>query len=166
MAVIGLGLVGQLTVQILHAYGFPVLGLDVDPGRVEGARRWSMERYGVIGRDDVDGMALAFSNGVGVDAVVVTASTNTSEPVELAGRILRERGRVSVVGDVGMDVPRRLYYDRELDIRMSRSYGPGRYDPVYEERGVDYPIAYARWTGASEHGGVLAPGCSGSPEYG
>ena len=146
VAVIGLGLVGQLTVQILHAYGFPVLGLDVDPGRVEGARRWSMERYGVIGRDDVDGMALAFSNGVGVDAVVVTASTNTSEPVELAGRILRERGRVSVVGDVGMDVPRRLYYDRELDIRMSRSYGPGRYDPVYEEWGVDYPIAYARWT--------------------
>ena len=146
VAVIGLGLVGQLTVQILHAYGFPVLGLDVDPGRVEGARRWSMERYGVIGRDDVDGMALAFSNGVGVDAVVVTASTNTSEPVELAGRILRERGRVSVVGDVGMDVPRRLYYDRELDIRMSRSYGPGRYDPVYEEWGIDYPIAYARWT--------------------
>ena len=146
VAVIGLGLVGQLTVQILHAYGFPVLGLDVDPGRVEGARRWSMERYGVIGRDDVDGMALAFSNGVGVDAVVVTAATNTSEPVELAGRILRERGRVSVVGDVGMDVPRRLYYDRELDIRMSRSYGPGRYDPVYEEWGVDYPIAYARWT--------------------
>ena len=146
VAVIGLGLVGQLTVQILHAYGFPVFGLDVDSGQVESARRWSMDRYGVIGRDDVDAMAYAFSNGVGVDAVVVTASTNTSEPVELAGRILRERGRVSVVGDVGMDVPRRLYYDRELDLRMSRSYGPGRYDPVYEEWGVDYPIAYARWT--------------------
>ena len=146
VAVIGLGLVGQLTVQILHAYGFPVLGLDVDPGRVEDARRWGLEGHGVIGRDDVDAMALAFSGGVGVDAVIVTASTDTSEPVELAGRILRERGRVSLVGDVGMDVPRRLYYDRELDIRMSRSYGPGRYDSVYEEWGIDYPIAYARWT--------------------
>ncbi len=146
VAVIGLGLVGQLTVQILRAYGFPVLGLDVDSGRVEDARRWGMEGHGVIGRDDVDAMALAFSGGVGVDAVIITASTDTSEPVELAGRILRERGRVSLVGDVGMDVPRRLYYDRELDIRVSRSYGPGRYDPVYEEWGIDYPIAYARWT--------------------
>ena len=146
VAVIGLGLVGQLTVQVLHAYGFPVFGLDVDHGRVEDARRWGMEGHGVIGQDDVEAMARSFSGGAGVDAVIVTASTHTSEPVELAGRILRERGRVSVVGDVGMDVPRRPYYDRELDIRVSRSYGPGRYDPVYEERGVDYPIAYARWT--------------------
>ena len=146
VAVIGLGLVGQLTVQILHAYGFPVFGLDVDSERVVGAERWGMEAGGVIGRDDVEAKANAFSGGVGIDAVIVTAATDTSEPLEMAGRILRERGRVSVVGDVKMEVPRRLYYDRELDLRISRSYGPGRYDPSYEEMGIDYPIAYARWT--------------------
>ena len=146
VAVIGLGLLGQITVQLLHAYGTPVLGLDVDGDRVETAKGWGMEAGGIIGRDDVEAMASAFSSGVGIDAVVITAATETSEPVELAGRLLRERGRVSVVGDVGMDVPRRLYYERELDLRVSRSYGPGRYDHSYEEQGIDYPIAYARWT--------------------
>ena len=145
-AVIGLGLVGQLTVQILHAYGFPVLGLDVDAGRVDDTGKRGLERGGVIGRDDVEAIANEMSGGMGLDAVLITAATDTSEPVELAGRILRERGRVSVVGDVLLNVPRRLYYDRELDLRVSRSYGPGRYDPVYEEQGIDYPIAYARWT--------------------
>ena len=146
VAVIGLGLVGQLTVQILHAYGFPVLGLDMNRLQVERAGRWGLEQAGVIDRDDPEALAHALAGGNGVDAVIITASTATSEPVELAGRLLRERGRVSVVGDVGMQVPRRLYYERELDIRVSRSYGPGRYDPTYEEQGIDYPIAYARWT--------------------
>ena len=146
VAVIGLGLVGQLTVQILHAYGFPVLGMDVNPDRVDEATKWGMEKGGVVGRDDVEAMAQGFSGGVGVDAVIITAASETGEPVDLAARLLRERGRVSVVGDVKLDASRRLYYDRELDLRVSRSYGPGRYDPSYEERGVDYPIGYARWT--------------------
>ena len=146
VAVIGLGLVGQLTVQLLHAYGFPVLGLDVNSRRVADAVGRGMELGGVIGHDDPEAMGWGFSKGLGVDAVIITAATETSEPVELAGRLLRERGRVSVVGDVGLDVPRRLYYERELDLRVSRSYGPGRYDPSYEEKGIDYPIAYARWT--------------------
>ena len=146
VAVIGLGLVGQLTVQILHAYGFPVLGMDVNSGRVDEATKWGMEKGGVVGRDDVEAMAQGFSGGVGVDAVIITAASETGEPVDLAGRLLRERGRVSVVGDVKLDVSRRLYYERELDLRVSRSYGPGRYDPSYEEQGVDYPISYARWT--------------------
>ncbi len=146
VAVIGLGLVGQITAQILRAYGFPVLGLDVNPTRVSEAARWGMELGAVIGRDEPEQVALGFSKGAGVDAVIITAAADNSEPVDLAGRLLRERGRVSVVGDVGMDIPRRLYYERELDLRVSRSYGPGRYDPSYEERGIDYPIAYARWT--------------------
>lgn len=146
VAVIGLGLVGQLTTQILHAYGFPVLGLDVNAGRVADAVGRGMELGGVIGQDDPEAICGGFSKGLGVDAVIITASTDTSQPVEMAGRLLRERGRVSVVGDVGLDVPRRLYYERELDLRVSRSYGPGRYDPSYEEGGLDYPIAYARWT--------------------
>ncbi len=146
VTVIGLGLIGQLTVQVLRAYGSPVLGLDTNAARVETALELGLETGGVIGRDDVDGLALAFSHGAGVDAVIVTAGTSSSDPVRLAGDILRERGRVSVVGDVGMDVPRRVYYGKELDLRVSRSYGPGRYDPSYEEHGLDYPLAYVRWT--------------------
>jgi len=81
-----------------------------------------------------------------VDAVIITAATKSDDPVELAGRICRDKGRVSVVGDVGLDIPRKIYYEKELDLRISRSYGPGRYDANYEEKGVDYPIGYVRWT--------------------
>jgi predicted dehydrogenase/threonine dehydrogenase-like Zn-dependent dehydrogenase len=146
VAVIGLGLVGQLTLQLLDAYGFPALGLDVNPRQVESARHWGIGEVAVIDGDATEDLARTFSGGHGLDAVIITASTKSNDPVTLAGRISRERGRVSVVGDVGMDVPRRLYYERELDLRVSRSYGPGRYDPIYEEQGVDYPLAYARWT--------------------
>ena len=146
VAVIGLGLLGRLTVQVLRAYGFPVLGLDVSAAQVEAAAESGMEAGAVIGQDDVDAAGLSVSGGAGVDAVIITAATTTSEPVELAGRLLRERGRVSVVGDVRMDVPRRVFYGKELDLRVSRSYGPGRYDPSYEEHGIDYPLPYARWT--------------------
>ena len=146
VAVIGLGLIGQLTVQILNAYGFPVLGLDVSQRQVEKALKLGLREAAVIGQDDVEKVARAFSDGQGVDAVIITAATKSREPIELAGRICRDKGRVSVVGDVGMDIPRNLYYEKELDLRISRSYGPGRYDPNYEERGIDYPIGYVRWT--------------------
>src|SRR5690606_38945492 len=88
----------------------------------------------------------AFTEGIGVDAVVITAATDSNDPIELAGEISRDRGTVSVVGAVKMDVPRRVYYEKELQLRLSRSYGPGRYDPSYEEGGHDYPIGYVRWT--------------------
>lgn len=146
VAVIGLGLVGQLTLQLLDAYGFPALGLDVNPRQVESARHQGSGDVAVIDVDGTEDLASTFSGGHGLDAVIITASTKSNDPLALAGRISRERGRVSVVGDVGMDVPRRLYYERELDLRVSRSYGPGRYDPSYEEQGIDYPLAYARWT--------------------
>ncbi len=146
VAVIGLGLVGRLTAQVLAAYGFPVLGLDTDASRVETGAAAAMDGAAVIGRDDVQSVAQGFSQGAGLDAVIVTAATGSSDPVRLAGEILRHRGRVSVVGDVGMDIPRRVYYGKELDLRVSRSYGPGRYDPSYEEHGLDYPLPYVRWT--------------------
>jgi len=146
VAVIGLGLVGQLTVQILNAYGFPTLGLDVSQRQVEKALKLGLSEGAVIGQDDVEKVAKAFSNGRGLDAVIITAATKGNEPIELAGRICRDKGRVSAVGNVGLDIPRNIYYEKELDLRISRSYGPGRYDPNYEEKGIDYPIGYVRWT--------------------
>jgi len=146
VAVIGLGLLGQLTVQTLNAYGFPVFGLDVSQRQLEKARKFGLQEGAVIGQDDVEKVASAFSNGQGVDAVIITAATKSNEPVELAGRICRDKGRVSAVGDIGLDIPRSVYYEKELDLRISRSYGPGRYDPNYEEKGIDYPIGYVRWT--------------------
>lgn len=166
VGVIGLGLLGQLTLQVLRAYGSPVLGLDINRDRVEFARAAGAESAAVIGSDDAEGVARAFSGGAGLDAVIITAASKSSEPVELAGRLLRERGRVSAVGDVGMDVPRRIYYAKELDFRVSRSYGPGRYDPSYEEHGVDYPLPHARWTEQRNMGEFLRLVAAGKVDVG
>lgn len=143
VGVIGLGLVGQLTALILRQYNFPVLGMDVNPAQVERMKALGMTAT-VTG--EAVGAAQALSAGAGLDAVIVTAATASSDPIRLAGEVSRMRGRVSAVGLVGMDVPRQLYYDKELDLRVSRSYGPGRYDPQYEEKGHDYPIGHVRWT--------------------
>jgi polar amino acid transport system substrate-binding protein len=146
VAVIGLGLVGQLTAQILKAAGCVVLGIDVSEAACELAKACGSDAVAVRPRDDVERIAAKLSNEFGVDAVIITASAPTNDPVELAGRICRERGRVVMVGVTGMEVPRDIYYRKELDFRLSRSYGPGRYDPLYEEQGIDYPIGYVRWT--------------------
>lgn len=137
VAVIGLGLVGQLAAQILRAAGCTVVGVDLSPELVELARRLGAHEAFVRGEVPERGDC---------DSVVISAATDSSDPVELAAALCRDRGRVVVVGDVGMDVPRAAYYDKELDLRVSRSYGPGRYDREYEERGLDYPIGYVRWT--------------------
>ena len=144
VAVIGLGLVGQLTVQLLKAAGCRVLGIDIDPAACELAIRSGADLTG----DPQSGIAAssAFTDGRGVDCIIVTAGTKSNEPIELAGHVARDRARVVVVGMVGMDVPRHIFYEKELELRLSRSYGPGRYDPQYEEKGNDYPIGYVRWT--------------------
>ena len=144
VAVIGLGLVGQLTAQILHAAGAIVMGVDLSPSLVEKARSLGSID---MGYEPAALTALNAPSGVGeFDAVIVTASARSNDPVELAVRLLRDRGRVVIVGDVKVDIPRAVGYGREVDIRFSRSYGPGRYDREYEERGLDYPIGYVRWT--------------------
>jgi len=146
IAVIGLGLLGQITVQLLKAFGMPVLGMDVNPKKIEEAKKYGMDEGVLIGANNVIEVAMKFSDGNGVDAVIITASTESSEPLEVAGSICRERGRVTSVGLTGMEIPRSIYYERELDFRLSRSYGPGRYDKNYEEKGLDYPIGFVRWT--------------------
>lgn len=145
-AVVGLGLIGLITVQLLKADGCRVIGFDLDRERVEHGLRQGMDRGVVLGDGDAEGAADEFTRGRGVDGTLVTAATPSSDPIRLAGRLTRSKGRVSVVGDVGMEVPRGTYFEKELSIVVSRSYGPGRYDPSYEEGGIDYPLDYVRWT--------------------
>jgi predicted dehydrogenase len=154
VAVIGLGLIGQLAVQILRAAGCKVLGIDVDPAKLELARAGGA-RLAVLRSDDVRQAVASLTDGRGVDAVVICAAGDTNDPIELAGEIARDRARVAVVGAVKMDVPRRPYYDKELSLLLSRAYGPGRYDPAYEERGEDYPLGYVRWTEERNFGAFL-----------
>ena len=145
VAVIGLGLLGQLTVQVLKAAGCRVLGMDIAPERAELALRLGADNVS-ISRDGLRDLCLQYSGGHGADTVLITAETASSEPVDLAGEVARDRGVVVAVGTVGMDIQRKLYFEKELDFRISRSYGPGRYDAAYEQKGRDYPIGYVRWT--------------------
>lgn len=146
VGVIGMGLLGQITAQIARGAGCQVVVLDVDTGKIELAQDFGFEDGLSIGRDDTTGHVDAFTDGRGLDAVIITASTRSSDPVRLAGELARDRGTVVVVGDVGMDVPRPIYYEKEISLRLSRSYGPGRYDAVYEEYGINYPVGYVQWT--------------------
>lgn len=146
VGIIGLGLVGQLCVGILDAYGFPTIGFDIQSRQVEKAKELGLTQGMALSTGDAEVEVDEFTDGNGLDAVIIAASTASNDPVELAGSIAREQGTISVIGDVGMDVPRSTYYDKELDFNISRSYGPGRYDRSYEEKGLDYPIEYVRWT--------------------
>ncbi|HYG82798.1 MAG TPA: bi-domain-containing oxidoreductase [Pyrinomonadaceae bacterium] len=145
VVVIGLGLLGQITVQLLKANGCRVFGVDLDPAKVELALELGADGA-AVSDGEVRRAVAEWSRGRGADAVLITAATSSNQPVELAGEISRVKGRVVAVGMVGMDVPRNLYFKRELSLTVSMSYGPGRYDPEYEERGHDYPFAYVRWT--------------------
>jgi predicted dehydrogenase/threonine dehydrogenase-like Zn-dependent dehydrogenase len=145
IVVIGLGLLGQITVQLLKANGCRVFGIDLDPAKVELARELGADSA-AVSDESVKRAVLDWSRGRGADAVLITAASASNQPIELAGEISRLKGRVVAVGMVGMDVPRNLYFKRELSLMVSMSYGPGRYDPEYEERGHDYPFAYVRWT--------------------
>jgi predicted dehydrogenase len=144
-AVIGLGLIGQLAAQLLRASGCTVIGVDLDDRKVALARELGAPAS-VNRSADVAAAGSALTSGRGMDGVLICAASSSNDPVVLAGELCRDRGRVVVVGAVGMDVPRRPYYDKELSFYLSRSYGPGRYDPAYEEQGHDYPAGYVRWT--------------------
>ena len=145
VAVIGAGLVGVLTIQILRAAGCRVVALDLSPQRVARAKEFGAHLSLPTDDPALNSKVKAFSR-YGVDAAIITAATESAAPAELAAAILRDRGRIIVVGAVGMGVSRHNMYEKELSLALSRSYGPGRYDPQYEEAGVDYPIGYVRWT--------------------
>lgn len=145
VVVIGAGLVGVLTVALARAAGCRVMAVDLDESRVAKAASFGAQLAMPTSDSRLTAAAQEFSR-YGIDAAIVTAATRSAEPLELATRILRDRGRIVVVGDVGMGVSRPNMYHKELTVAMSRSYGPGRYDPSYEEAGNDYPVGYVRWT--------------------
>lgn len=146
-AVIGLGLLGQLTCLMLRASGVRVFGIDIDEHAVEVASQHCCDAAWVRQSPGLAAKVAHHTNGVGVDAVILTAGTSDIDPINLAGELARKRGKVVVVGAIPTGFDREPYwYRKELELRMSCSYGPGRYDPEYEEKGVDYPTAYVRWT--------------------
>ncbi|WP_369244886.1 bi-domain-containing oxidoreductase [Streptomyces sp. R41] len=144
--VIGLGLIGQLVVQLLVASGVRVVGADPDAVRCELAERLGAAACGDPASPAVEAAVAELTDGHGVDQVYLAAGGGSNQPVELAARLCRDRGRVVDIGKCRLDLPWNAYYEKELDVRFSRSYGPGRYDPEYELEGRDYPIGYVRWT--------------------
>ena len=146
VVVTGLGLIGLVTVQLLRAHGCRVLGIDFDPEKLALARQYGAEVVDLSAGEDPIAAANAFSRGRGVDAVIITASTKSNEPVHQAALMSRKRGRIVLVGVVGLELSRADFFEKELSFHVSCSYGPGRYDANYEERGFDYPVGYVRWT--------------------
>ena len=144
--VTGLGLLGQLAVQLLRAHGCQVLGIDLDPRKLELARRLGAETVDIKAGEDPLAAAEAFTKGRGVDGVIITAATKSNEPVSQGARMCRKRGRIILIGVVGPEVSRADFYEKELTFQVSCSYGPGRYDPAYEQKGQDYPFGFVRWT--------------------
>lgn len=146
VVVTGLGLVGLMTVQLLRAHGCRVLGIDFDPHKLKLAQSFGAETVDLSAGADPVVAAESFSRGRGVDAVIITASTRSSEPVHQAALMSRKRGRIVLVGVTGLELSRADFYEKELTFQVSCSYGPGRYDPDYEEKGQDYPFGFVRWT--------------------
>ncbi len=152
VAVIGMGLLGLLTAQIAEAAGCKVLGLDIDPTRLALASSLGLQ---AVSRKKAVDSAQAFTSNRGFDTVIICADTSSNDPVELAGVIARDKARVVATGAVGLTLPRKVYFEKELSFINSRSYGPGRYDVNYEEHGYDYPIGYVRWTEGRNFESVL-----------
>jgi polar amino acid transport system substrate-binding protein len=144
--VIGLGLIGQLTVQFLNASGVRAIGVDIDPRAVAQAKESGAYLALERNADGVEDAIEQATDGIGADAIIITAGTSSLDPVEFAGKIARKKAKVVIVGAVPTGFSRKNYYVKELDLRMSSSYGPGRYDSNYEEKGIDYPVGYVRWT--------------------
>lgn len=146
VVVVGLGLIGLITVQILKASGCRVFGIDLDESKVKLAKELGADVALSRNTPNIEESVRQFSRGIGADVTIIAAATRSNDPVDFAGKITRERGKVVIVGLVGMDIPREEYYNKEIELRVSRSYGPGRYDRAYEEFGRDYPAPYVRWT--------------------
>jgi len=162
VVVTGLGLIGLLAVQLLRANGCRVLGIDFDTAKCDLARKFGAETVDLSKGEDPIVKAAEFSRGRGVDGVVITASTKSNEPVSQAATMCRKRGRIVLVGVVGLELSRADFFEKELTFQVSCSYGPGRYDDEYEQKGHDYPIGYVRWTEQRNFEAVLDLMASGS----
>ena len=152
VAVIGMGLLGLLAAQIATAAGCNVFGIDIDPARIRLASSLGLR---AVGREEAVASSATFTANRGFDAILICADTPSNDPVELAGVIARDRARVVAIGAVGLTFPRKVYFEKEISFINSRSYGPGRYDPNYEEHGEDYPLGYVRWTEGRNFEAVL-----------
>jgi predicted dehydrogenase/threonine dehydrogenase-like Zn-dependent dehydrogenase len=159
--VTGAGLIGLLTVQLLRAHGCRVLAIDFDETKLALARQFGAETCNPSNGEDPVDVGMAFSRGNGVDAVIITASTKSNDPVSQAARMSRKRGRIILVGVTGLELSRADFYEKELSFQVSCSYGPGRYDPAYEEKGQDYPLPFVRWTQQRNFEAVLDMMASG-----
>lgn len=144
--VIGLGIIGQLTMELLNAAGVKAIGIDIDENQLELAKKSSDGLIFNRNHPDLTAIISKHTGGFGVDSVIITASTSSLDPIEFAGEVCRKKGKVIIVGAVSTGFSRKNYFKKELDLRMSSSYGPGRYEANYEEKGLDYPIGYVRWT--------------------
>jgi predicted dehydrogenase/threonine dehydrogenase-like Zn-dependent dehydrogenase len=143
VAIVGMGLLGLLSAGIARAAGCTVFGVDLDPQRIALAQSMG---YETVSRAQAEESGKSFTSGQGFDVVLICADARSNDPIELAGQLARDRGRVIAVGAVGLLIPRKIYFEKEIHFQISRSYGPGRYDPAYEEGGQDYPIGFVRWT--------------------
>lgn len=146
VTVIGLGLLGQLTVQMLKAFGCRVIGIDISGSKAKMAEEFGCDATAVIGKDDVNQAVLGFTKGIGADAVIIMAGSQDNKPIELAAEISRDKGRIVACGMISLAVPRQEFFKKELSVIVSRATGPGKFDPLYENKGIDYPLPYVRWT--------------------
>lgn len=162
VVVTGLGLIGLVAVQLLKAQGCRVLGIDFDSNKCALAREFGAETVDLSKGEDALKAAESFSRGRGVDAVIITASTKSNEPVSQAANMCRQRGRIVLVGVVGLELSRADFYEKELSFQVSCSYGPGRYDVEYEDKGNDYPVGFVRWTEQRNFEAILDMMASGA----
>ena len=139
-------MIGLLTAQLLAAQGCRVLGLDPDPSKCSLAESFGVSAFNLSSDSDPVAWCLEQTNGIGVDGVLIAASTSSTDPVHIAAQACRQRGRIVLLGVTGLELRRDLFYKKELSFQVSCSYGPGRYDPLYEQKGLDYPIGFVRWT--------------------
>jgi predicted dehydrogenase/threonine dehydrogenase-like Zn-dependent dehydrogenase len=146
VAVIGLGLLGQILIQIINANGCRAFGFDISKAKCDLSIENGAYYAEVVTKTNFEEEIISLTNGFGCDAVIITTGTSSNDPIMLAGKIARDKAKIIDIGITKMDLPWDLYYHKELDFRFSRSYGPGRYDPGYEENGIDYPVGYVRWT--------------------
>ena len=145
-AVMGLGLIGLLTVQLLRANGCRVIGIDYDQNKIDLAQKFGAETFNLSKQSDLLSFTRQITNERGVDGVIMTLSTDSQEPIHNAAQMCRKRGRIVLVGVSGLNLIRSDFYEKELSFQVSCSYGPGRYDPLYEEKAQDYPVGFVRWT--------------------